>query len=62
MRRDVWERRIRELDPDVDFVEIYRIMAAYDFPWDMTRSLSLALYRSYAVPSIGELLAATREF
>jgi len=28
----------------------------------MTQSLSLALYRTYAVPSIGELLATTREF
>jgi len=60
--RDHWQRRIEQLDPDVDFVEIYRIMAGHEFPWDMTQSLGLALYRTYAVPSIGELLARTGEF
>jgi len=60
--RDRWQRRIRELDPAVEFAEIYRIMAAYEFPWDMTQSLGLALYRTYAVPSIGELLSTTGEF
>ena len=62
MRRDHWQRRIEQLDPDVDFVEIYRIMAGHEFPWDMTQSLGLALYRTYAVPSIGELLSRTGEF
>src|SRR6201991_1121861 len=37
-------------------------MAAHEFPWDMTQALGLALFRTYAVPSIGELLAATGEF
>jgi hypothetical protein len=37
-------------------------MATYEFPWDMTQALGLALYRTYAVPSIGQLLAATGEF
>jgi ER-bound oxygenase mpaB/B'/Rubber oxygenase, catalytic domain len=62
VERDHWQRRIEQLDPEVDFAEIYRIMAAYEFPWDMTQSLGLALYRTYAVPSIGQLLAATDEF
>lgn len=62
MARDYWQRRIRALDPDADFAEIYRIMAAHEFPWDMTQALGLALFRTYAVPSIGELLAATGEF
>jgi hypothetical protein len=62
VKRDHWQRRIAELDPDVDFAEIYRIMGAHEFPWDMTQSLGLALYRTYAVPSIGELLSATGEF
>jgi hypothetical protein len=60
--RDHWQQRIQRLDPEVDFAEIYRIMATYEFPWDMTQSLGLALYRTYAVPSIGQLLAATDEF
>jgi uncharacterized protein (DUF2236 family) len=62
VKRDHWQRRIGQLDPDVEFVEIYRIMAGHEFPWDMTQSLGLALYRTYAVPSIGELLAETGEF
>jgi len=53
--------RIRRMDPSEDASEIYRLMAAYEFPWDFTRSLELALYRTYAVPSIGRLLAETAE-
>jgi hypothetical protein len=52
VERDGWQRRIGALDPDVDFAEIYRIMATHEFPWDMTQSLGLALSRTYAVPSI----------
>jgi hypothetical protein len=62
VKRDHWQRRIAQLDPDVDFTEIYRIMAAHEFPWDVTQALGLALFRTFAVPSIGELLASTGEF
>ena len=62
VKRDYWQRRIRQLDPDVEFAEIYRIMVAHEFPWDMTQSLRLALYRTYALPSIARLLASTGEF
>lgn len=54
-------RYILQLDPEADFSEIYRLSAAYEFPWDFARSLELALYRTYAVPSIGRLLARTAE-
>ncbi|MET0286409.1 MAG: oxygenase MpaB family protein [Polyangiales bacterium] len=54
--------RIAELDPECDFLEIYRLHALADFPWDTTRALELALFRTYCVPSIGGLLDATREF
>ncbi|NED84559.1 DUF2236 domain-containing protein [Streptomyces sp. SID11233] len=54
-------RDIQRLDPERDFLEIYRITATYEFPWDITRALELALYRTYAVPSIGRLLAETAE-
>jgi hypothetical protein len=37
-------------------------LAAYDFPWDIERSLEFALFRTYAVPSISSLLAKTGEF
>ncbi|UNO43261.1 oxygenase MpaB family protein [Streptomyces sp. MST-110588] len=62
MRRYDWLRQIQRLDPEKDFLRIYRITATYEFPWDMTRALELALYRTYAVPSIGRLLDRTAEF
>ncbi|MGP4009327.1 oxygenase MpaB family protein [Streptomyces sp. 4N124] len=61
MKRFERLERIRRMDPYEDASEIYRLCAAYEFPWDFTRSLELALYRTYAVPSIGRLLAATAE-
>lgn len=54
-------KEIQRLDPEGDFLRIYRIMATYEFPWDIARALELALYRTYAVPSIGRLLAQTAE-
>ncbi|GAA0451511.1 oxygenase MpaB family protein [Streptomyces stramineus] len=62
MKRYDWLKEIRRLDPEKDFLRIYRITATFEFPWDMTRALELALYRTYAVPSIGSLLGDTREF
>jgi hypothetical protein len=53
--------QIRRMDPYEDASEIYRLSSAYEFPWDFTRALELALYRTYAVPSIGRLLAETAE-
>ncbi|GHE02879.1 hypothetical protein GCM10010339_27800 [Streptomyces alanosinicus] len=53
--------QIRLLDAVADAPEIYRLSAAFEFPWDYTRALGLAQYRTYAVPSIGRLLARTAE-
>jgi hypothetical protein len=53
--------RIEALDPTVDFREICRLMTTLEFPWDMNQALSFALFRTYAVPSIGGLLARTGE-
>ncbi|MBB1258870.1 oxygenase MpaB family protein [Streptomyces alkaliterrae] len=61
MRRYDRLREIRRLDPDKDCETVYRLLAAYEFPWDFTKALELALYRTYAVPSIGRLLAETAE-
>ncbi|MCW2759339.1 MAG: hypothetical protein JWO46_3085 [Nocardioidaceae bacterium] len=60
--RNHWLREIAMLDPERDYEDIYRIVVGHEFPWDMTQSLGLALYRTYAVPSIGSLLARTGEF
>ncbi|MGY0021691.1 oxygenase MpaB family protein [Streptomyces sp. YJ-C3] len=62
MRRNHWLERIRRLDPDRDFEEIYGISSTYEFPWDTMQALGFALYRTYAVPSIGRLLSRTGEF
>jgi len=57
-----WVRRIEELDPVRDHQQIHRITATYEFPWDYQRSLELALFRTYCVPSVSALLDATGEF
>ncbi|GJF30604.1 peptidase [Kitasatospora sp. NE20-6] len=62
MRRHHWLERIRQLDPETEYTEIYRISSWYEFPWDTSQALGFALYRTYAVPGIGRLLARTGEF
>lgn len=62
MRRDERAAQIAALDPEQDAREIYRILTTLEFPWDMNQALSLALFRTYAVPSIGRLLFETGEF
>ena len=62
LRRTHWLRHIAGLDPESDYEEIYRITVTHEFPWDMNQALSFALFRTYAVPSIGRLLDATGEF
>ncbi len=60
--RKHWQRHIARLDPERDYQEIYRIVLTHEFPWDMNQSLSFALFRTYAVPSIGRLLDQTGHF
>jgi hypothetical protein len=60
--RDHWVRRSEQLDPVRDSHEISLHISAYDFPWDNLQALSFALFRTYAVPSIGRLLDRTDEF
>ena len=62
MDRFAWARKSVSLDPLDDAQEITRIVATYEFPWDITQALGFALFRTYAVPSIGRLLAETGEF
>lgn len=50
------------LDPELDAARIAHVLACYDFPWDMTRSLEVALFRTFCVPSISALLDRTGEF
>ncbi|WP_225912113.1 hypothetical protein [Nostoc flagelliforme] len=53
---------IEQLDLVQDHCRIYNLMNGYEFPWDMTRSLEVALMRTYCVPSISKLLNQTGEF
>ena len=62
MDRDYWARHIAGLDAQAEYEQIYQILVSHEFPWDMNQSLSFALYRTYAVPSIGRLLKRTGEF
>lgn len=49
------------LDPRTQYREIYRNLSTLEFPWDINQALSFALFRTYAVPSIGRLLDETGE-
>ena len=53
---------IRKLDPVRDDQRIVFLSSCWDFPFDTTRALELALFRTYCVPSISRLLDATGEF
>ncbi|WP_431818178.1 oxygenase MpaB family protein [Gordonia jacobaea] len=62
MKRYELRHRTDHLDPDTQYEEIYRILATQEFPWDINQALSFALFRTYAVPSVGSLLFGTDEF
>ncbi|UPK76256.1 DUF2236 domain-containing protein [Nocardioidaceae bacterium SCSIO 66511] len=62
LSRSHWLRQIEALDPAVDHERITTLTARYEFPWDVQQALSFALFRTYAVPSIGRLLYDTGEF
>ncbi|MEL7512532.1 MAG: oxygenase MpaB family protein [Cyanobacteria bacterium J06554_3] len=55
-------QHISQLDPEQDAIAICHLLAGYEFPWDMTRSLELALLRTFCIPSVAALLDRTREF
>jgi len=55
-------REIERLDPERDCQRIMHLSFGYEFPWDSTRALEVALYRTYCVPSISALLDRTGEF
>lgn len=54
--------RIQKLDPEKDHQRIVFLSSCYDFPFDTTRALEFALFRTYCVPSISALLDKTGEF
>ena len=54
--------QIQQLDPVQDHCLIYHLTYGYEFPWDTTRSLEIALMRTFCVPTISALLDKTGEF
>ena len=54
--------QINQLDPERDNMRIMYLSFGYEFSWDSIRSLEIALYRTYCVPSISALLDRTGEF
>jgi ER-bound oxygenase mpaB/B'/Rubber oxygenase, catalytic domain len=53
---------IQTLDPETDHQRIVFLSTCYDFPFDTTRALEFALFRTFCVPSISALLDRTGEF
>ena len=53
---------IRLLDPVRDHQRIVFLSTCYEFPFDTTRALEFALFRTFAIPTIGQLLDRTGEF
>ena len=53
---------IKKLDPLRDHQRIVFLSTCYDFPFDTTRALEFALYRTFCVPRISALLDRTGEF
>lgn len=60
-RWDIY-RRIQTLDPARDHQLIMRLVAGWEFPWDIARALEVALHRTFCVPAISRLLDRTGEF
>ena len=53
---------IEKLDPVKDHQRIVFLSCCYEFPFDTTRALEFALFRTFCVPSISALLDRTAEF
>jgi ER-bound oxygenase mpaB/B'/Rubber oxygenase, catalytic domain len=53
---------MQKLDPQKDHPRIVFLSSCYDFPFDTTRALEFALFRTFCVPSIAALLDHTGEF
>jgi hypothetical protein len=62
VRRSPYLEEILRLDPVADHERIVYLDTCYEFPFDTTRSLELALFRTFAVGSVGALLDSTGEF
>jgi len=62
VRKSPWLREILTLDPERDAHRIVYRDTVYELPFDTTRSLELALFRTFGSPSVSRLLDETQEF
>lgn len=62
MSRRTILNHILQLDPERDHQEIVYLVTFHEFPFDITRSLEFALFRTFAAPNIGGLLDRTGVF
>src|SRR5262245_60785529 len=53
---------ILKLDPSVDHQRIVFLSTRIDFPFDTTRALEFALFRTFCSPPISKILDETGEF
>ncbi|QMW05701.1 oxygenase MpaB family protein [Spirosoma foliorum] len=61
-RNPAVQRELNSLDPIRDHQRMVHLLTAYEFPFDITRALELALFHTYASPRVSGLLARTGEF
>jgi hypothetical protein len=62
VRESPWLREIRSLEPERDCRRIVFLDTFYEFPFDTTRALELAFFKTFASPTIAGLLHSTGEF
>lgn len=62
MKRPTYLDQIRALDPERDHQRIVFLSTCCEFPFDTTRALEFALFRTFCVPSVSALLDRTGEF
>jgi hypothetical protein len=53
--------RIRTLDPEQNYLQIYQTMVRHEFPWDLKLALNLAFNRSFSTPAVAAVLTRTGE-
>ena len=61
-RNPAVQDELNTLDPVHDHQRMVHLLTAYEFPFDITRALELALFHTYASPRVSGLLARTGEF
>ncbi|GAB3921386.1 oxygenase MpaB family protein [Larkinella terrae] len=61
-RNPAVRRELQQLDPERDYQRMVQLLVGYEFPFDVTRALELALFHTYASPRTSALLMRTGEF